>query len=132
MLALIITALSCVTYIPRHLATSHHHYTISNGALAPMGSLALAAKPKQALQHHMSMLHNCLRSYIAAVAQRYCCDTAMVQLCLCKPFDSDNLAYALASLSSALSGVPAANACSEVLSAPGLMNLPVQACIIWP
>ena len=60
MVALIITALSCVIHIPRHLATSHHHYTISKG------SLALAAKVKWALYEHRSLLHICLRSYIAA------------------------------------------------------------------
>ena len=49
----------------------------------------------------------------------------MVQLSLCKPFDSGTLAYALASLSSALSGVPAANAYSELLPAPGLITCSV-------
>ena len=122
MLALIITALSCATHIPCHSATSHHHYTISNGALAKPGSLALAAKVKWALYHHMSMLHICLCSFIAAVVQLHCCDAAMVQLCLWKSFEQGNLAYALASLSSGLSGVPA---CSEMSPAPGLINLSV-------
>ncbi len=69
MLTLIIKALSSVIHISRHLATSHHHYTISNGALATKGSLEVAAKVKQALYEHRSMLHNCLCSYIAAVVQ---------------------------------------------------------------
>jgi hypothetical protein len=69
----------------------------------------------------MSMLHICLCSFIAAVVQLHCCDAAMVQLCL--SFEQGSLAYALASLSSGLSGVPAANACSELSPAPGLMNL---------
>ena len=80
MVALIITALSCVMHIPHHAATSHHHYTISNGGLATKDSLALAAEVKQALYEHRSMLHSCLCSYIAAVVQLHCCDSAMTLL----------------------------------------------------
>ena len=130
MLAHIMTAMSCVIHIPCHVATSHHHYTISDWCPGN-NRQSLAAKVKWALYKHRSMLHICLRSYITAVVQLYCCNTAMVQLCLCKPFDSGNLAYALASLSSGLSSVPAASAHSELLAAPGLMNLSVQAWTSW-
>lgn len=126
MLALIIIALSCAIHVPRHLATSHHHYTISNGALATMGSLALAAKVKWALCKHTCMLHICLRRYVAAVVQLWCCDAAMMQLSLCKSFVQGKYPYALASLSSGLSGLCAANAYSELSPAPGLLNLSVQ------
>ena len=73
----------------------------------------------------MSMLHIWLCSFIAAVVQLHCCDAGMVQLCLWKSFEQGNRAYALASLSSELSGVAAANACSELSPALGLMNLSV-------